>query len=113
MKKGGTTMQWFKVILAGLIEILWVTGLNTADSLLSWIGMIIIIIISFFLVIAACKSLPVGTVYAVFVGIGTVGTVLVDMLFFGDPFNSMKIILITLLVVGIIGLKLTTEEAEN
>lgn len=105
-------MQWFKVILAGLIEILWVTGLNTADSLLSWIGTIIIII-SFFLVIAACKSLPVGTVYAVFVGIGAVGTVLVDMLFFGDPFNSMKIILITLLVVGIIGLKLTTEEAEN
>jgi len=112
-EKGGTTMQWFKVILAGLIEILWVTGLNTADSLLSWIGTIIIIIISFFLVISACKSLPVGTVYAVFVGIGAVGTVLVDMLFFGDPFNSMKIILITLLVVGIIGLKLTTEEAEN
>lgn len=112
-EKGGTTMQWFKVILAGLIEILWVTGLNTADSLLSWIGTIIIIIISFFLVISACKSLPVGTVYAVFVGIGAVGTVLVDMLFFGDPFNFMKIILIILLVIGIIGLKLTTEEAEN
>lgn len=112
-EKGGTTMQWFKVILAGLIEILWVTGLNTADSLLSWIGTIIIIIISFFLVISACKSLPVGTVYAVFVGIGAVGTVLVDMLFFGDPFNFMKIILIILLVIGIIGLKLTTVEAEN
>lgn len=112
-EKGGTTMQWFKVILAGLIEILWVTGLNTADSLLSWIGTIIIIIISFFLVISACKSLTVGTVYAVFVGIGAVGTVLVDMLFFGDPFNFMKIILIILLVIGIIGLKLTTEEAEN
>jgi paired small multidrug resistance pump len=112
-EKGGTTMQWFKVILAGLIEILWVTGLNTADSLLSWIGTIIIIIISFFLVISACKSLPVGTVYAVFVGIGAVGTVLVDMLFFGDPFNFMKIILIILLVIGIIGLKLTTEEAKN
>jgi len=106
-------MQWFKVILAGLIEILWVTGLNTADSLLNWTGTIIIIIISFFLVISSCKFLPVGTVYAVFVGIGAVGTVLVDMLFFGDPFNFIKVTLIILLVVGIVGLKLTTEEAEN
>ncbi|SCS71172.1 DMT family transporter [Staphylococcus caeli] len=106
-------MQWFKVILAGLIEIVWVTGLNTADSLMSWIGTFIVIIISFFLVISACKSLPVGTVYAVFVGIGAVGTVIVDMILFNDPFNSVKIALILLLVISIIGLKLTTEEAEK
>lgn len=106
-------MQWFKVILAGLIEIVWVTGLNTADSLLSWIGTFIVIIISFFLVISACKYLPVGTVYAVFVGIGAVGTVLVDMIFLGDPFNLIKVVLIILLVVGIVGLKLTTEEADS
>ncbi|PHK50263.1 DMT family transporter [Staphylococcus edaphicus] len=106
-------MQWFKVILAGLIEIVWVTGLNTADSVLGWIGTFIVIIISFFLVISACKYLPVGTVYAVFVGIGAVGTVFVDMIFLGDPFNLIKIILIILLVIGIVGLKLTTEEAES
>ncbi|WP_436854703.1 DMT family transporter [Staphylococcus caeli] len=106
-------MQWFKVILAGLIEIVWVTGLNTADSLVSWIGTFIVIIISFFLVISACKTLPVGTVYAVFVGIGAVGTVIVDMILFNDPFNIIKLVLILLLVIGIIGLKLSTEEAEN
>ncbi|AMG19683.1 multidrug resistance protein SMR [Staphylococcus saprophyticus] len=106
-------MQWFKVILAGLIEIVWVTGLNTADSLLSWTGTFIVIIISFFLVISACKYLPVGTVYAVFVGIGAVGTVLVDMIFFGDPFDLVKISLIIILIIGIIGLKLTTEEADG
>lgn len=105
-------MQWFKVILAGLIEILWVTGLNAADSLFSWTCTIIVIIISFFLVISACKHLPVGTVYAVFVGIGAVGTVAVDMIFLGDPFNFLKVGLIILLVIGIIGLKLSTEEAE-
>ena len=105
-------MQWFKVILAGLIEIVWVTGLNTADSLLSWTGTFIVIIISFFLVISACKYLPVGTVYAVFVGIGAVGTVLVDMIFFGDPFDLVKISLI-IINIGIIGLKLTTEEADG
>ncbi|WP_270915036.1 DMT family transporter [Staphylococcus saprophyticus] len=106
-------MQWFKVILAGLIEIVWVTGLNTADSLLSWTGTFIVIIISFFLVISACKYLPVGTVYAVFVGIGAVGTVLVDMIFFGDPFDLVKISLIIILIIGIIGLKLTTEKADG
>lgn len=106
-------MQWFKVILAGLIEIVWVTGLNTADSLLSWTGTFIVIIISFFLVISACKYLPVGTVYAVFVGIGAVGTVLVDTIFFGDPFDLVKISLIIILIIGIIGLKLTTEEADG
>ncbi|MDW3990093.1 SMR family transporter [Staphylococcus saprophyticus] len=106
-------MQWFKVILAGLIEIVWVIGLNTADSLLSWTGTFIVIIISFFLVISACKYLPVGTVYAVFVGIGAVGTVLVDMIFFGDPFDLVKISLIIILIIGIIGLKLTTEEADG
>lgn len=106
-------MQWFKVILAGLIEIVWVTGLNTSDSLLSWTGTFIVIIISFFLVISACKYLPVGTVYAVFVGIGAVGTVLVDMIFFGDPFDLVKISLIIILIIGIIGLKLTTEEADG
>lgn len=106
-------MQWFKVILAGLIEIVWVTGLNTADSLLSWTGTFIVIIISFFLVISACKYLLVGTVYAVFVGIGAVGTVLVDMIFFGDPFDLVKISLIIILIIGIIGLKLTTEEADG
>lgn len=98
-------MQWFKVILAGLIEIVWVTGLNTADSLLSWTGTFIVIIISFFLVISACKYLPVG--------IGAVGTVLVDMIFFGDPFDLVKISLIIILIIGIIGLKLTTEEADG
>ena len=80
---------------------------------MSWTGTIIILILSFYLVISACKSLPVGTVYAVFVGIGAIGTVLVDMIIFGDHFNIMKIALVILLVIGIIGLKLTTEEAEQ
>ncbi|MEB6243245.1 SMR family transporter [Staphylococcus gallinarum] len=106
-------MQWFKVILAGLIEVLWVTGLNVANSVWSWLAVIIIIGISFFLVISACKALPVGTVYAVFVGIGSVGTVIVDIIFFGDNFNIEKMMLICLLIIGIIGLKLSTSEVQQ
>lgn len=105
-------MQWLKVFLAGLVEVIWVKGLNKADSFFAWLVVAIFIILSFYLVIAACNTLPVGTVYAVFVGMGTIGTVLVDILFFHEPFSLIKIILIALLIIGIIGLKLTTNEGE-
>jgi paired small multidrug resistance pump len=55
----------------------------------------------------------VGTVYAVFVGIGSVGTVIVDIIFFGDNFNIVKMMLICLLIIGIIGLKLSTSEVQQ
>ena len=108
------TLKWLKVILAGLVEIIWVTGLNNADSIFSWLFTLIFIILSFYLVINATKSLPVGTVYAIFVGIGAAGTVIVDILFFNQPFTFMKILLVTLLILGIIGLKLsTTDDVEG
>ena len=103
-------MQWLKVILAGIIEVIWVTGLNIADSTFAWIIVILVIGLSFYLVISACKSLPVGTVYAIFVGLGTVGTVLVEMVLFNNPFNFTKMVFIIILIIGIIGLKLSTEE---
>lgn len=107
-------MKWLKVILAGLVEIIWVTGLNNADSIFSWLFTLIFIILSFYLVINATKSLPVGTVYAIFVVIGAAGTVIVDILFFNQPFTFMKILLVTLLIIGIIGLKLsTTDDVEG
>ena len=92
------TLKWLKVILAGLVEIIWVTGLNNADSIFSWLFTLIFIILSFYLVINATKSLPVGTVYAIFVGIGAAGTVIVDILFFNQPFTFMKILLVTCLL---------------
>ena len=62
-------MQWLKVILAGLIEVIWVIGLNNAHNFVTVIY-ISFIALSFYLMISASKQLPVGTVYAVFVGIG-------------------------------------------
>jgi paired small multidrug resistance pump len=58
----------------------------------------------------AGRKLPVGTVYAVFVGLGTAGTVLSEIIFFGEPFKVEKIILILLLLAGVIGLKLVTKD---
>ena len=103
-------MQWLKVILAGLIEVIWVIGLNNAHNFVTWL-FTLVLLHCFYLMISASKQLPVGTVYAVFVGIGAAGTVIADMLFFGEPFTIMKVVLLLLLLVGIIGLKLSTNDS--
>ncbi|MFS0863097.1 DMT family transporter [Fredinandcohnia sp. 179-A 10B2 NHS] len=103
-------IQWLKVLFAAFFEVFWVIGLKHADSILDWTGTAISIYISFYMLIAAGKYLPVGTVYAVFVGLGTVGTVLSEMIFFNVPFNPEKMIFILLLLIGVIGLKLVTKE---
>lgn len=63
--------------------------------------------------IMAGKKLPVGTVYAVFVGLGTAGTTFADIAFFGEPFQFIKILLIAILLAGVIGLKLVTKDKET
>ncbi|GIO37550.1 multidrug resistance protein SMR [Paenibacillus antibioticophila] len=102
--------DWIRVFVAAFFEVLWVIGLKHADSFWTWGGTIIAIVISFYGMIMAGKKLPVGTVYAVFVGLGTAGTVLSEVLFFGEPFKLAKILLILLLLAGVIGLKLVTKD---
>ena len=68
------------------------------------------IVLSFYVLLSAMKALPCATVYAVFTGLGTAGTNIVDMVFFGEAFSWTKIMLIVLLLCGIIGLKLTTPQ---
>ena len=101
-------MQWLKVILAGLIEVVWVVGLDNAHNFLTWLFTLVFLSLSFYLMLSASNHLPVGTVYAVFVGIGAAGTVITDMLFFNQSFSIIKIGLLILLLIGIIGLKLST-----
>lgn len=102
--------SWLKVLLASLLEVFWVIGLAHADELWEWLGTIIAIAICNYLLIKATSELPTGTVYAVFVGLGTAGAVLSEILFFDEPFKVIKILLIVLLLVGVIGLKLVTDE---
>ena len=66
--------HWFMVIVAAVFEVCWVIGLKHANGTLEWIGTIIAIVTSFYLMIRAGRFIPVGTVYAVFVGLGTAGT---------------------------------------
>ncbi|HLR70231.1 MAG TPA: multidrug efflux SMR transporter [Pseudogracilibacillus sp.] len=102
--------NWIKVFIAAFFEVFWVIGLKHADDFWAWTGTIIAIIISFYLMIMAGRELPVGTVYAVFVGLGTAGTVFSDIVFFGEPFKVTKMILILFLLAGVIGLKLVTKD---
>ncbi|MCK1998825.1 multidrug efflux SMR transporter [Psychrobacillus psychrodurans] len=102
--------EWTKVYIAALFEVLWVIGLKHADDFWTWTGTIIAIFISFYVMIMAGRKLPVGTVYAVFVGLGTAGTVFSEILFLGEPFRMEKILLILLLLAGVIGLKLVTKD---
>ncbi|OCA80860.1 DMT family transporter [Pseudobacillus wudalianchiensis] len=105
--------EWMKIFVAACFEVLWVVGLKHADNPWEWAGTVVAIIVSFYLLIAAGNKLPVGTVYAVFVGLGTAGTVLSEIIFFGEPVKIAKLLLIVVLLVGVIGLKLVTDEKEG
>jgi paired small multidrug resistance pump len=105
---------WGLVILAAVFEVLWVIGLKHADGLWTWMGTLLCILISFYGMIRATVKLPVGTVYAVFVGLGTAGTVITEIIFLNEEVKLMKIVLILFLLVGVIGLKLiSTDNVEK
>ena len=104
-------MAWTYLSIAGLLEIAWAIGLkHTAGwtklypSLLTAAAMIA----SFYFLSLAVKTLPVGTAYAVWTGIGTVGAATLGILIFGESREVSKIVCIVLIVAGIIGLKLTS-----
>ncbi|WP_337101831.1 DMT family transporter [Paenibacillus sp. YIM B09110] len=104
---------WLSVVIAAVFEVGWVIGLKHASSILEWTGTAIAIFISFYLMIKATQSLPVGTVYAVFVGLGTAGTVIAEILLFDAEVQAMKMVLIALLLLGVIGLKLLSKEKKE
>ncbi|WP_018754654.1 DMT family transporter [Paenibacillus terrigena] len=104
--------HWLMVLIASMLEVVWVSGLKHASTWYEWLGTVIIIAICFTVFMRASKALPLGTVYAVFTGLGTAGAVIAEMLFFGEPFNLIKILLIALLVAGVVGLKSITKPKE-
>jgi paired small multidrug resistance pump len=101
------------VVIAAVFEVGWVIGLKHADSVVEWGGTLIAIIISFYLLIMAGRDLVVGTAYAVFVGLGTAGTVLAEIILFDAPVISAKLALIALLLSGVISLKMLSNQKEK
>ncbi|MFK7693931.1 DMT family transporter [Paenibacillus sp. HJGM_3] len=105
--------NWMYVFGSAIFEVMWVIGLKHAETAWEWIGTGIAILVSFYGLMSASKELPVGTVYAVFVGLGTAGTVGVDLLIFHEPWTPLKLILLLVLLVGVIGLKMSSKESEE
>lgn len=104
-------MNWLILIVAGLFEIGWAIGLKYTEGftrLWPTIGTVLAIVISMGLLGVAMRSLPVGTAYAVWVGIGSVGTAILGIVLFGESANTWRLLSLGLIVVGIIGLKLAT-----
>lgn len=104
-------MAWTYLFIAGLLEVAWAVGLKYTDGFTKpWpsAGTVAAMIASFFFLSIALRTLPIGTAYAVWTGIGAVGTATIGLIFFGESREVLRILCILLIVAGIIGLKLTS-----
>ncbi|MBL9118085.1 MAG: quaternary ammonium compound efflux SMR transporter SugE [Verrucomicrobiaceae bacterium] len=101
-------MSWQLLFIAGLFEIIWATSLKSTEGftrLGPTVVTIIALLISVGLLGIAARTLPIGTAYAVWTGIGAVGTVLLGIAFHGDPATPFRLVCAGLIVLGILGLK--------
>lgn len=104
-------MSWLILVVAGLFEVAWAVGLKYTEGftrLLPSALTVAAMIVSFYLLSAALRTLPLSTAYAVWVGIGAVGTVLVGAVFFQEILTPLKLFSLMLVIAGIVGLRLTT-----
>ena len=104
-------MSWILLLIAGLLEVAWAAGLKTSEGFTRlWPSVFTVVTAlgSFVLLAMAMRQLPLGTAYAVWTGIGTVGTAVAGMVLLGEPAGALRLMCIALIVAGILGLKLLT-----
>jgi quaternary ammonium compound-resistance protein SugE len=107
-------MSWSYVVVAGLFEVGWAIGLKYSESfsrLVPSVATLISFILSFYFLLLATKDLPIGTAYAVWTGIGAVGTVLLGIVIFGESKDLLRLACVGLVIAGIVGLKITSGDA--
>ena len=103
-------MAWIYLLLAGLFEVVWAIGLKYTEGftrLWPTVGTLVAMVVSIALLAMAVKTLPIGTAYAIWTGIGAVGAVALGIVLFGDPATLPRLLCVALIVIGIVGLKLT------
>ncbi len=101
-------MAWIYLLIAGILEVVWAVGMKYSEGwtkLYPSIFTIVSMVIGFYFLSLAVKTLPLGTAYAVWTGIGTIGTVIFGIIFFSETMDLVKIICILLIVTGIVGLR--------
>ena len=108
-------MKWIPLIIAGLFEVGFASCLGKAKdtsgttAALWYLGFIVCLAISMFLLVRATQYLPIGTAYAVWTGIGAVGTVVVGILFFKEPADFWRVFFLTTLIASLVGLKVVSD----
>lgn len=105
-------MGWYLLVLAGLFEVGFTTAMRHIDGTMPWrpiLAFLVCATSSFGLLIAATQTLPIGTAYAIWTGIGAAGTVLVGIFLYGEAATTLRLALLTLLIGSIVGLKLVTD----
>jgi len=103
-------MAWIYLVIAGLLETGWAIGLKYTDGFTRLVPSLLTataIAASMFLLAIAARTIPIGTAYAIWVGIGAVGAVLLGIVLFDEPRDASRLFFVALLVVALIGLKLT------
>jgi quaternary ammonium compound-resistance protein SugE len=109
-------MSWFLLVIAGLLEVGWAIGLKYTQGFTRPLPSILTaaaIALSMVLLSMAARSIPIGTAYAVWVGIGAVGAAIIGILIFREPVSLLRIASLALLVLAIVGLKLSSAEVSH
>lgn len=107
-------MAWILLVLAGIAEVIWAVGLKYAEGFTKPVPSVITLVfmgISVWLLALALRTIPLGTGYAIWVGIGAVGTAIAGMVLFEESRAVARIVCILLIVAGIVGLKLTSSDS--
>lgn len=102
---------WVTLVIAGVFEVFWALGIKESAGLTKLIPSIITVffmIVSIYLLAVASREIPIGISYAIWAGIGTIGTFIGSIVFFNQKFMLSQIIFFSLIVVGVLGLKLVT-----
>ena len=104
-------MAWLYLLVAGVLEIVWAVGLKSSEGFTKPLASVVTVVAMFasmWLLALALKEIPLGTGYAVWVGIGAVGTAVLGIVLFGEPSTWPRLACIGLILAGIVGLKLAT-----
>jgi quaternary ammonium compound-resistance protein SugE len=109
------TVAWAMLVVAGLLEVVWAIGMKYSEGFTKLVPSVVTVVaatLSFGLLAAAMKVLPVGTAYAAWTGIGAVGAAVLGMVLFNEPSTAARIVCILLIVAGIAGLKLLAPDVD-
>lgn len=104
---------WLQLVIAGLLEVCWAVGLKYTDGFRKPLPSLFVIVTlagSMFLLASAARTLPIGTAYAVWVGIGALGAAILGIFLFREPVSALRIAFLVLLLIAIVGVKVTARE---